>query len=111
MKNIELKYNEQFRLLVRLASEDADPQTAALATALADGSQALTLDSLARLTNGVLATEKDLLICALIDYLVSQGIMFPTDDERGLRGLWKRVCRAFSEMVSRGRTPSPNALR
>jgi hypothetical protein len=33
------------------------------------------------------------------------------DQAGGLRGLWNRVCRAFSEMVSRGRTPSPNALR
>lgn len=33
------------------------------------------------------------------------------DQAGGLRGLCNRVCRAFSEMVSRGRTLSPNALR
>ena len=110
MNNITLKYNDQFRALVSVASHRADGETAALAAALVDGTQALSLTSLERLTQGILAGEDDLLTCLLIDYCVSQGIMFPTDDEKGLRGLWKRVCRAFLSMVSR-RTPSPNALR
>lgn len=92
MNDLTLKRNEQFRLLVRDASRRGDPDTSALAAGLADGSQQLNLSSLGRLTDGILATDDDLLICLLIEYCVSNSIMFQTEHQAGgWRKFWARV--------------------
>ena len=76
MNGIALERNAELHLLLSSACRRGDPETAALAKALANGSRALDLTSLEQLSERILAGGDDILITWLIAYCVSNSIMF-----------------------------------
>jgi hypothetical protein len=95
MKTITLERDNLFRSLVRSTSRRADPETASLAEAIADGTRALDMASLEQLTRRILDTGDGVLLDRLVAYCISHSIMFDVEMIRakGWRKLLVRLKR------------------
>jgi len=71
-------------MLVEATRYLADPETAAMAAAMAARQQPLDVENLAQLTGRILDGDDDMLIGPLIIYCGTQGIMFDTSEHNRL---------------------------
>jgi hypothetical protein len=103
MKTLNLTINADFLALARATARLADPETAALAAAMAAGTEPLTPANLWALTELIIAAsqdEGDILLSDLICYCTSQGVMFDVEliNRRHLKG-WRKLVAQAKEMV------------
>lgn len=100
MNGITLEHNDQFRLLVSDAVRRGDPETAALAKALANGSEALNLTSLEQLAARIIDSGDEILLCSLLDYCVSNSIMVDMErlNRNHVKG-WRKLLARVRERV------------